>query len=304
MVTFSHFTDSLGELIDPAAQFRQLASGFQFTEGPAWNTSGGYLVFSDIPGDARWKWSSKGGLELLMRPNFMGNGMVYEADGSLLVCEQVTSSLTRFRADGSRDVAAFHYQGKYLNSPNDVVTKSDGSIYFTDPNYGRWSSWVGVERKCDLTFQGVYRVPPGGGEAELVVAEDEFEQPNGLCFSPDERVMYVDDRTNLKAFTVEADGSLSHPRLLQEDMHSAGGPASGNPDGMRTDERGNIWCTARGGIWVITPSGELLGIIETSEVAGNLVWGGDDWRSLYVCTSTTLHVIETKVASAHLPYHG
>lgn len=304
MVTFADFTDALGELIDPGAEFRQLASGFEFTEGPAWNTPGRYLVFSDIPGDARWKWSAEGGLELLMRPNFMGNGMVYEADGSLLVCEQVTSSLTRFRPDGSRDVAAFHYRGKYLNSPNDVVTRSDGSIYFTDPNYGRWPGRVGVERQCDLAFQGVYRVPPGGGDVELVVAEDEFDQPNGLCFSPDERVMYVDDRTDLKAFTVEADGSLSHPRVLQGDMHSTGGPASGNPDGMRCDARGNIWCTARGGIWVIAPSGELLGIVETPEVAGNLVWGGDDWRSLYVCTSTTLHVVETKVASAPLPYHG
>jgi gluconolactonase len=303
MLSFVQATDALEQLIDPAEDFRLLGSGFVFTEGPAWNTAGKYLMFSDIPADARWRWSQQRGMELVMKPNFKGNGMVYEPDGSLLVCEQVTSCLVRFRPDGERQLVAFHYQGRYLNSPNDVVTRSDGSIYFTDPNYGRWPVAVGVGRECDLDFQGVFRVPPGGGEAELVVDEKEFEQPNGLCFSPDERVLYIDDRQNLKAFDVAPQGSLSNCRLLHDDMGSTEVPGNGNPDGMRCDERGNIWCTARGGIWVIDPSGQLLGIIETPEVSGNLVWGGDDLRSLYVCTSTTVHVVRTKVASAPLPYH-
>jgi gluconolactonase len=303
MLSFAQATDALDHLIDPAEDFRLLGSGFIFTEGPAWNTAGNYLMFSDIPSDARWRWSEDQGMDLVMKPNFKGNGMVYEPDGSLLVCEQVTSCLVRFRPDGERQLVAFHYQGKYLNSPNDVVTRSDGSIYFTDPNYGRWPVAVGVGRECDLDFQGVFRVPPGGGDAELVADEKEFEQPNGLCFSPDERVLYINDRQNLKAFDVAPDGSLSNCRLVHDHMGSTKVPGNGNPDGMKCDEHGNVWCTARGGIWVLDPSGQLLGIIETPEVSGNLVWGGDDLRSLYVCTSTTVHVVRTKAASAPLPYH-
>ncbi|MCL2395571.1 MAG: SMP-30/gluconolactonase/LRE family protein [Acidimicrobiaceae bacterium] len=303
MVAIIDPTPELDELIDPQAEFELLGSGFTFTEGPAWNNAGGYLEFSDIPGDARWRWSRAKGMELVMRPNFKGNGMVFEPDGSLLICEQVTSTLIRVKPNGDRQVAAYHYQGKYLNSPNDVITRSDGSIYFTDPNYGRWPAAVGVGRECDLDFQGVYRVPPGGGDCELVVAKDEFEQPNGLCFSPDERLLYINDRQDVKVFDVAADGSLGPARVVCTNMGSQGGPASGNPDGMKCDERGNVWCTARHGIWVLDPGGKLLGIIRTPEVAGNLVWGGPDLRSLFVPTTTTVHVIETKVAAAPLPCH-
>jgi gluconolactonase len=170
MLSFAQASGVLDQLIDKDQEFRQLGSGFLFTEGPAWNTAGNYLVFSDIPGDARWRWSEQGGMELVARPTFKGNGMVYERDGSLLVCEQVTSCLIRIRPDDLRQVVAFHYQGKYLNSPNDVVVRgSDGSVYFTDPNYGRWPVAVGVARECELDFQGVFRVPPGGGDVELLV---------------------------------------------------------------------------------------------------------------------------------------
>ena len=171
MLTFAQATGALDKLIDRDQDFRLLGTGFGFTEGPAWNTPGNYLMFSDIPGDRRWRWSEPGGMELDAWPTYKGNGMAYEADGSLLVCEQVTSSLIRIRPDGLRQVVAFHYQGKYLNSPNDVIVRSDGSVYFTDPNYGRWPVAVGVARECELDFQGVFRVPPGGGGAELVVAE-------------------------------------------------------------------------------------------------------------------------------------
>lgn len=303
MVDLIDATPELEELIDPAQTFRQLGSGYLFSEGPAWNDRQQYLEFSDIPGDARWRWSEPDGMQLVMSPNFKGNGMVFEPDGSLLICEQVTSTVVRVLPNGDRQVAAFHFGGKYLNSPNDVITRSDGSIYFTDPNYGRWDVPVGVGRKCELDFQGVFRVPPGGGDCQLVVDRAEFEQPNGLCFSPGESVLYVDDRTDVKAFDVAPDGSLSNPRRFHTDMGSSGGPASGNPDGMKCDEQGNLWCTARDGIWVINPEGKLLGIVRTPEVAGNLVWGGPDLRSLFVTTSTTLHVIETRVAAARLPYH-
>jgi gluconolactonase len=258
-------------------------------------------VFSDIPGDARWRWTESGGMERIAWPTFKGNGMAYENDGSLLVCEQVTSSLIRIRPDGLREVVAFHYQGKYLNSPNDVIVRSDGTIYFTDPNYGRWPVAVGVGRDCDLDFQGVFLVPPGGGDVQLVVEKKEFEQPNGLCFSPDESLLYINDRQDLKVFDVAADGSLSGARLVRTEMGSTGVPGNGNPDGMECDALGNVWTTARGGIWVVAPSGDLIGIIETPEVAGSLVWGGEDLRSLFVCTSTTMHELRTKVGPAPLP---
>lgn len=301
MLSFAQATGALDKLIDRDQDFRLLGTGFGFTEGPAWHTSGNYLMFSDIPGDKRWRWSEQRGMELVAWPTYKGNGMVYEPDGSLLVCEQVTSSLIRIRSDGLREVVAFHYQGKYLNSPNDVIVRSDGSIYFTDPNYGRWPVAVGVGRECELDFQGVYRVPPGGGDVELVVAEKEFEQPNGLCFSPDETILYINDRQDLKAYDVAPDGSLSNVRVVRDQMGSTEVPGNGNPDGMECDALGNIWCTARGGVWVIAPSGELLGIIETPEVAGSLVWGGEGMRSLFVCTSTTMRAIRTKVGPAPLP---
>lgn len=302
-LTITEATPEIEALVDPGTDFRRLAEGFVFIEGPVWNSEGSYLLFSDIQNDTRWRWSERDGATIVARPNWIGNGMVYDAEGNLLVCEHITSCVARIRPNGDRSVAAFHYRGTYLNSPNDVVTRSDGSIYFSDPDYGRWDHPVGVHRPLELGFHGVFRVPPGGGEVELVVDKDEFEQPNGLCFSPDESMLYIDDVRGIKAFDVSADGSLAGGRVFHGGMASDDSPGNGDPDGMKCDEHGNVWCTGRGGVWVIAPSGDLLGIIETPEVTANLAWGGPDWRSLYLCTSTTLHVLETKVASARLPYH-
>ncbi len=293
----------LDGLIDPPAELETLGSGFTFLEGPSWNAYEKALYFSDIQADSRWRWSQARGVELVMRPSYVGNGTVYDAEGNLLVCEHVSSSLVKIRPNGDRCLAAYHYRGKYLNSPNDVVTKSDGSIWFTDPNYGRWDHPVGVARRCDLDFQGVYRIPPGGGPIKLVVAQDEFQQPNGLCFSPDESVLYIDDLDGIKAFDVQPDGTLRNCRVFQAGMGSNGAGLPGDPDGMKCDALGNVWCTARGGIWVLAPSGEQIGLIATPEITANLAWGGDDWRTLYLCMSTTLRRVRTLVASAPLPYH-
>ncbi|MBO0682234.1 MAG: SMP-30/gluconolactonase/LRE family protein [Candidatus Dormibacteraeota bacterium] len=294
------------ELVDPAAQLIQVADGFLFTEGPVWNAAEQALYFSDIPGDARYRWSEAGGVQVVMRPDFKANGLVYDAQGRLIACEHVSSSVARFDRDGRREVLAFHHQGKYLNSPNDVVTRSsDGAIYFTDPGYGRMNSRMGSQRESELGFQGVYRIPAeGGGEAELLVAEDEFDSPNGLCFSPDERILYVDDtrRREVKAFDVAADGSLSRPRVLLGGIGSGEG-ARGAPDGMKCDEQGNVWVTGPGGVWVISPQGEHLGVIETPESTANLAWGGPGWHSLFFTSSTAVHRLETKVGAAPLPYH-
>ena len=297
-------SEALAELIDPSAEVERVATGFTFTEGPIWNRDGDFLLFSDMPGDVRRRWSGRDGVEELMRPSNKCNGMVYDAEGNLLVCEHVTSSLVRERPDGTRETIATHYRGKELNSPNDVISKrSDGTIYFSDPSFGRMPGF-GLEREQDLSFQGVYRLAPGGGEPELVVGDDEFEQPNGLCFSPDESLMYINDtpRALIRVYDVQADGTLSNGRLFFDHIGS-GVIEDGIPDGMKCDERGNIWVTGPGGVWVISSGGEHLGVVGVPENVGNLAWGGSDWRMLYMPSSTSLYRVRTKAASAPLPYH-
>jgi gluconolactonase len=226
------------------------------------------------------------------------------------------------RPDGARDLVAFHYGGRYLNSPNDIVTRrADGSIYFTDPDYGRWNDWIGQERSRELGFRGIYRAPHAGdGEAQLLVAEDEFDQPNGLCFSPDEAILYVNDsgRAHVKAFDVAVDGTLGNGRVFFEgiglsfseedsdaikeakhqEVHDAGAV-----DGMKCDERGNVWVTGPGGVWVISPAAQKLGVIRAPEVVGNLTWGGEDLHTLFLMTSTTAHSLRTLVGPAPLVQH-
>jgi gluconolactonase len=230
--------------------------------------------------------------------------MTLEANLDLLVCEHITSSLVREHPDGVRETIAWHWQGRYLNSPNDVCVRSDGSIYFTDPWYGRFPGF-GVERPRDLGWQGVFRIPPGGGQADLdlLVAEDEFDMPNGLCFSPDETRLYVNDtpRAHIKVFDVLSDGRLAGGRLFFGGIGS-GVADEGVPDGMKCDEHGNVWVTGPGGVWVISPEGRHLGTIEVPEIVGNLTWGGPDWRTLFIAASTSVYTIRTTVGPRREPY--
>jgi len=296
-------SDELRELVDADSAVESIGSGFIFTEGPIWHAEGEFLLFSDMPGDVRRRWSEADGVSEVMRPANKCNGMVYDADGNLLVCEHVTSSLVREHPDGERETIASHFRGKELNSPNDVITRSDGTIYFSDPIYGRVPVF-GVEREVELGFQGVYKLAAGGGDVELVVGEDEFDMPNGLCFSPDESLLYVNDTPNarIRVYDVAADGSLSNGRVFADGIGD-GVIENGVVDGMKCDERGNIWVSGPGGVWVFNPAGEHLGVIETHENIGNLGWGGAGWRTLFIAASTSVYRIETKVASARLPYH-
>ncbi len=310
------------DLIDPAEELVRLGSGYEFTEGPVWSPLDGCLYFCDLPGDTRWRWSEGDGMQVALRPAFKSGGLSMDAEGNLVACEHVGSAVVRYGRDGRREVLAYHHRGEYLNSPNDIVVRgSDGSVYFTDPDYGRWNDWVGVERNRGR-FRGIYRIPPeGGGEAQLLVAEDEFDEPNGICFSPDESVLYVNDspRAHVKAFDVAPDGTLSGGRVLlagigtgfgadiedgadEEAVHQALHDA-GAVDGMRCDELGNVWVTGPGGIWVIDPGGTRLGVVGAPEVVGNLAWGGSDLRSLFIMSSTTVHVVRTLVGPAPLPHH-
>jgi gluconolactonase len=256
-----------------------------------------------MPGDTRRRWDEQGGVREIMKPSNKGNGMTLDADGRLLVCEHTTSSLVRIDPDGTgsgREMLATHYRGKELNSPNDVIVKSDGAVYFSDPIFGRVPVF-GVERDQDLDFQGVYRLPPGGGEPQLLV--DDFEQPNGLCFTPDESLLYINDtpRAHIRVFDAEDDGSIANGRMFFEGIGS-GVIEEGIPDGMKCDERGNVYVTGPGGIWVIAPDGGKLGAIEFPESTGNLNWGGANWDELYVCASTSLYRIQMKVSGNRLVY--
>jgi gluconolactonase len=292
------------ELVDEGASVEKLAGGFTFTEGPIWHPKEHHLLFSDMPGDVRRKYTPDGTVVEVRNFSNKCNGLTYDADLNLLVCEHTTSSVVRERPDGTRETIASEFEGEELNSPNDVVVRSDGSIYFSDPWFGRFPGF-GIPRKRRLGWQGVFRIPPGGGELELVLPKEEFEMPNGLCFSPDESLLYINDtpRAHIKVWDVNADGSLSNGRMFFDGV-GTGVIEEGIPDGMKCDEHGNIWVTGPGGVWVISPGGEHLGTVQVPENVGNLTWGGEDWHTLYLPSSTSLYAIRTKVGPRHEPYMG
>jgi gluconolactonase len=280
-------------LIDADAPLRVAGSGFHFTEGPIWHPRQAFLLFSDMPGDTRRRFDASG-VAVQASPSNKGNGMTYDRHLNLLVCEHATSSVARFigGADGRREVLASHFEGKELNSPNDIVCGKDDSIYFTDPTYGRMPGF-GVERPTELDFRGVYRIAPDG-ELELLVEKGMFTQPNGLCFSPDETLLYVNDtdQTNIRVFDV-VDGKLKNMRVFASGITDPAKP--GAPDGMKCDARGNIWVTAPAGLWVYSPEGELLGKIAVPEFVANLHWGRADWHTLFITASTSLYTVDVKV---------
>jgi gluconolactonase len=270
-------------VVGPRVDLEKLATGFLFTEGPLWHAPGRYLLFSDMPGDTMRKWSAAGGVTIFRKPCAQSNGLTWDMQGRLVVCEHATSRLTRTEADGSSTVLASHHAGQELNSPNDVVVKSDGTIYFSDPTYGRMK-YYGNPRPLQLDFRGVYRVGPDGA---LALVADDFGQPNGLCFSLDERQLYVNDteRQHIRRFDVRADGTLAGGAVWAETK----GEGAGAPDGMKIDSAGNVYCCGPGGIHVFAPDATCLGVIRMPEGTANFCFGDDDRRSLYVTASTSLY---------------
>ncbi len=298
-------SDAIYELVEEGSQVERVATGFAFTEGPIWHPKDHYLLFSDMPADVRRKYTPADGSVVEAR-NFSNkcNGMTYDADLNLLVCEHVTSSLIRESADGTREIVAQEFGGEELNSPNDLCVHSSGAIYFSDPTYGRFPGF-GHPRKHRLGFQGVYRVPLAGGDVELIVEKDEFEMPNGICFNPDETLLYVNDTPGafIKVYDAAPDGTISNGRMLIEGV-GTGVLNEGVVDGMKCDERGNLWVTGPRGIWVISSAGEHLGTVLVPENTANLTWGGDGWDTLFVTASTSLYAIRTKVRPRVEPYMG
>jgi gluconolactonase len=295
-------SEKVRELVDEHAEVEQVATGFTFTEGPIWMRDGS-LHFSDMPGDKRRRWHPQEGVSVLLDPSRKCNGMTLDNDGNLIVCEHVTSSVVRESPDGRRDTLAYHWQGKYLNSPNDVIVASDGSILFTDPTYGRMPGF-GIERAQELAFQGVYRIPAGGGQDDLQLLADDFKQPNGLCFSPDESLLYVNDteRAHIRVFDVGANHELSNGRVFAESIGDGDLEKGGLVDGMKLDERGNVYVTGPDGVWIFSPDGEHLGVIEVPESVGNVNWGDDDWQSLFSPASTSVYRVRLKVGGNRLGY--
>jgi gluconolactonase len=295
------------ELVDEDAELERLGTGFTFTEGPLWNPDG-FLLFSDMPGDVRRRWDAENGVTEVANPSNKGNGMTFDLDGKLIVCEHVTSSVVRMDPDGTgsgREVLASHYGDRELNAPNDVVVKSDGAIYFSDPTYGRMPGF-GIERDQDLDFQGVYRIPPGGGDTQLLA--DDFGQPNGLCFSTDESLLYVNDteKAHIRVFDVQPDGTIANSRVLAENIGSGDLSIGDLVDGMKLDERGNVWVTGPGGVCIFDPQGEHIGTVEVPENVGNLNWarppGGSNWNWMFIAASTSVYRIQTSVSGNRLPY--
>jgi len=274
-----------------SATLEKLGTGFLFTEGPLWHPRGKFLLFSDMPGDHMRRWSAADGVTTFRKPCNKSNGLAYDRQGRLLACEHASSQVTRTETDGRIAPLATHFDGKQLNSPNDIVCTSDGAVYFTDPPYGR-AKFYGVERPQELTFQGVYRVGADPKSPRLLV--DDFDRPNGLCFSLDEQRLFVNDtaRKHIRVFAVTADGGLARGRVWAETK----GDKPGAPDGMKIDSAGNVYCCGPGGIHVFAPDGALLEVIEMPEHTANFAWGDDDFQSLFITASTSLYRLRRTIA--------
>lgn len=280
----------LERIVSSDAQIEVLGTGYSGdagpAEGPLWWEEGGYLLFSDIGNNRRMKWRPDEGVTLYQEPTNFANGLTRDLQGRLLACEHGTRRVTRIEPDGSLTVIAYSYRGRSLNRPNDVIVKSDGSIYFTDPG--------GPAPGLDLEWAGVYRVSADLGDITCLVRD--FVTPNGLAFSPDESVLYVNDtrRGHIRAFDMQPTGALA--LATDRVVVDLTGESPGVPDGMKVDVEGNIYCGGSGGIWVMDASGKHLGIIAHGEGATtNVAFGGDDLTTLFFTTWDTLRSIQLKI---------
>lgn len=290
-LSFESFHEEFFELIDVNQDLNIECDGFTFIEGPIWNKASQCLTFNDIPESKTYRYSKEHGVELLREDTHKANGNAYDLDGNIIVCEHVRSCISRTDDQGKGlEVLVSHYQGKELNSPNDVVVKSNGVIYFTDPRFGRNPSHVGLARPQDLDFQGVFSYHPESKELKLLA--DDFENPNGLCFGGEEKYLLVNDspRKLIRKFKVEEDGSLSGGEVFAETV----GDEIGLPDGMKVDSQDHVFCCAQGGIHIFDKDGTYLGIIKIPEKAGNCAFGGENMDTLFVAASTTMYSFKIK----------
>ena len=279
------------------APVKQLATGFDWAEGPVWFGDANCLLFSDIPNDRILRWTPGAGLTTFRSPSNYANGHTRDRQGRLLSCEHGTRRVTRTEFDGTITVIADRFDGKPLNSPNDVVVKSDGSIWFTDPHYGIVTNYEGFKAEQELPCQ-VYRVDPSGRIDAML---SDFHCPNGLAFSPDETRLYVADTGRM----FHADPQ--HIRVFDVDgAKLTGGEvfhtiAPGCADGIRTDTDGNLWSSAGDGVHCIAPDGTFLGKILVPELVSNICFGGRGKHQLYITATTGLYVVSLNRQGAQTP---
>jgi len=287
--------ERLLHVVDPHAPLECHLSGFKFTEGPIWHPLEKHLRFSDILGNSIYQWSANEGLRDIRLNSHLANGNTYDAQGRMLTCHHATSCVTRTEADGRVVVLASHYQGRQLNSPNDIVVSRTGAIYFTDPMSGR-EPFVGIPRPSELGFAGVYRLDTENGQLTLLV--DDFVKPNGLCFSSDERLLFINDtaRAHIRVFEVTDAGLLGAGRLWAE----LWGDGPGVADGMKIDSQGHLFCCGPGGIHVFNPDAVCLGRILIPEQTTNFTWGNDDLQTLYITAATSVYRLRLKIAGRPL----
>jgi gluconolactonase len=286
--------NGLSQVLDKS-EAERLATGFVFTEGPLWHPDGFYY-FVDVRASKFYRLKPGGAAELLRENTGEGNGTTFDLQGRLVICEGGNRRLTRWPADGkfaTSEVLIDRFDGKRLNRPNDVVCKSDGSIYFTDPGLR-----VPLAEREQETA-AVIRVKPDGSANKIA----DFEYPNGLAFSPDERVLYVaNTRFAMYIHAIELDsaGNMVRRRIFA-DMSSD--DTEGVPDGMKVDVEGRVYCTGPGGTWVFAPSGEKLGVIKTPEVPANLCFGGSDLKTLFFTGRTSIYSLRVKVPGQPHPWY-
>jgi gluconolactonase len=289
---------ALQKIIDVSQPVQELASGFGGdlgpAEGPLWWKEGGYLLFSDIHRSRRMKYTPGQGVTLDQEPTNRANGLTRDLQGRLVSCEHDSRRVARRELDGSVTVIANSFQGRRLNRPNDVVVKSDGCIYFTDPGA------FAVPEQWDLQYSGVYRVTPDLGTISLLT--DGFIVPNGIAFSPDESVLYINDsrRRHIRAFEVQPNGMLA--KQTDKVFADLAGAEPGVPDGMKVDVAGNVYCGGAGGIYILDSSGKKLGrIVHGQPATTNIAFGGADWKTLYFTSRSTLGAVNLKIAGVPVP---
>ncbi|SCY73204.1 SMP-30/gluconolactonase/LRE family protein [Microvirga guangxiensis] len=291
--------DRFRRLVIPTARLEKLTEGCRWAEGPAYFPAGRYLVWSDVPNDRMMRFDeTSNAVSIFRNPSGYSNGNTVDRQGRLITCEHGNRRVTRTEHDGSITVIASHYEGKRINSPNDVVVKSDGSIWFTDPAYGIDSDYEGHKAESEIGSCHVYRVDPQSGSVSVVA--DDFVRPNGLAFSPDEKRLYVADT----GATHVADGPR-HIRAFDvgENSRLTGGNVfatctSGLFDGFRLDDAGRIWASAGDGVHCYESDGTLIGKILVPEVVANVVFGGIKRNRLYICATTSLYAIMLPVNGA------
>ena len=277
--------NTVQDILDDSAKLEKLAGDFQFIEGPIWHPDG-FLLFSDIPANIIYKFASNQQVEVFRRPSGNANGNTLDKENRLLTAENENRRVSRTEKDGKVITLADRYEGKRLNSPNDLVVKSDGSIYFTDPSYG-----VSKDQE-ELGFYGVYRLAADG---KLTLLVKDLVLPNGIAFSPDEQKLYVNnsEARYIAVYDVKPDGTVTNERLFADLKDASQG---GVPDGLKVDLEGNVYSTGPGGVWILSPDGKLLGKISVPETATNLAWGESDRKTLYITGSTSLYRIRLKIA--------